>query len=127
LASFGLDISRKGDKLYFSYNKRMKKLISLILLIAISFSIAHGVVLDTHQDNHCSVQEFAEEFSHPIQHDIDDHDGDLCNTHFMLHISFLVPTSFSLLEVEQVEQIISGYLHLNDYHYQENTFRPPIG
>jgi len=105
----------------------MKKLINLILLIAISFSIAHGVVLDTHQDSHCSVQEFVEEFSHPIEHDIDEHEGDLCNSHFMLHISFLMPSIFLLLEIDKVENIEPFYTHLNHYSYQENSFRPPIG
>ena len=105
----------------------MKKLINLILLIAISFSIAHGVLLDTHKDSHCSVQEFVEEFSHPIHHDVEDHDGDLCNSHFMLHISFLIPTTFSLLEIDQVVNIDPFYMHLKHYNYKENSFRPPIG
>ncbi len=105
----------------------MKKLLNLILLIAISFSIAHGVVLDTHQDEHCSVQEYVAEFSQPINHDIDEHEGDICNSHFMLHLSFLIPSSFSLLEVDRVENIEPFYTHLNHYYYQEKTFRPPIG
>ena len=105
----------------------MKKLINLILLIAISFSVAHGVVLDIHQDEHCSVQEYVAEFSQPINHDMDEHAGDLCNSHFMLHISFLIPTSFSLLEIDKFRSIEPFYAHLNVYHYQENTFRPPIG
>ena len=104
----------------------MKKLINYILLIAISFSIAHGVVLDTHQDEHCSVKEFVAEFSQPIQHDLDEHKGDLCNTHFMLHISFLLPTSFSLLTMEKTKNIELFYAPLNHYAYKENSFRPPI-
>ncbi len=64
----------------------MKKFINLLTLIAISFSIAHGVIIDTHQDNHCSINEFVVEFSEPLIHDIEEHNGDLCNTHFMLHI-----------------------------------------
>jgi hypothetical protein len=55
----------------------MKKITNILLLIVIGFSIAHGVVLDTHQDNHCSVEEFVTEFSEPIQHDLDEHDGDI--------------------------------------------------
>jgi|GEM_PF-1380135 len=104
----------------------MKKLIILILLIAISFSIAHGVVLDTHQDEHCSMQEFVAEFSQPIQHDMDDHDGDLCNTHFMLHTSFLVPTHFSLVDIDRVAFIVILHPFFYSYIDLNNTFRPPI-
>ena len=104
----------------------MKKLIHSILLIAISFSIAHGVVLDIHQDDHCSIKEFVAEFSQPIQHELDEHDGDLCNTHFMLHVSFLLPSSFSLLTINSVENIEPSYTPFHPYAYKENSFRPPI-
>jgi hypothetical protein len=104
----------------------MRKLINLFLLIVISFSVAHGVVLDTHQDEHCSVQEYVAEFSHPISHDIEEHDGDLCNSHFLLHISFLLPSIFSLVEVEKVAYIQPFHSKLNHYNYHKNTFRPPI-
>ena len=104
----------------------MKKLIHLILLIAISFSITHGVVLDTHQDEHCSVQEYVTEFSQPIEHDMEKHQGDLCNTHFMLHISFLLPRTFSLLEIEELDSSIFSFISFNPYFYKENSFRPPI-
>ena len=104
----------------------MKKLINYILLIAISFSIAHGVVLDTHQDEHCSVKEYVAEFSQPIQHEMDEHEGDLCNTHFMLHVSFILPSSFMLLTIEKIKNSELFYTSLNHYAYKENTFRPPI-
>ena len=104
----------------------MKKFINLILLIAISFSIAHGVVLDTHQDEHCSIKEYVAEFSEPVYHEIEAHEGDLCNTHFMLHISFILPTSFSLLTMKKIKKRELLYSSLNHYAYKENTFRPPI-
>jgi hypothetical protein len=104
----------------------MKKLINLILLIAISFSIAHGVLLDTHQDEHCTVQEFVAEFSEPIVHDLDEHEGDICNTHFMLHLSFLVPINFSLFEINLTEFISPSPFFTYHYIELDNTFRPPI-
>jgi len=105
----------------------MKRLINLILLISISFSIAHGVLLDIHKENHCSIKEFAEEFSHPIEHELGEHNGDLCNSHFMLHLPFLIPTSFSLLEMKVLFAIEPFYTTLNHYYYKASTFRPPIG
>jgi len=104
----------------------MKKFINLLTLIAISFSIAHGVVLDTHQDNHCSVSEFVAEFSEPINHDIKEHNGDLCNSHFMLHFSFILPTNFYLVEVNYPNTKLQITPFTYNYIYLDNTFRPPI-
>ena len=104
----------------------MKKLINIIILISISFSIAHGVVLDTHQDNHCSVSEFVAEFSEPITHEIEEHNGDLCNSHFMLHFSFILPTNFYLVEVDYPNTNLPINPFTYNYIYLDNTFRPPI-
>ena len=101
----------------------MRKLINLYLLFFISFSVAHGVMLDT---EHCSVQEYVAEFSHPIVHEIGEHDGDLCNSHFLLHISFLLPSIFSLIEIKQDAYTQPFHSKLNHYNYQKNSFRPPI-
>jgi len=104
----------------------MKKILNLLLLVAISFSIAHGVILDIHQDEHCSVQEFVTEFSHPIQHDIDEHEGDLCNSHFMLHLSFILPSNFLLSEITQTHFSVPFLTPFKSYSHVNNSFRPPI-
>ena len=105
----------------------MKKILSLLLLVVMSFSIAHGVVLDIHQDEqHCSAQEFVAEFSHPIQHDIDEHDGDLCNSHFMLHLTFILPPTFLLLDIKQLNLNLPFQEPSNSHSYINNSFRPPI-
>jgi hypothetical protein len=89
------------------------------------FSIAHGVVLRDDFDDHCSLQEYVTEFSHPIEHH-DEHKGDLCESHFMFHLSFLLPELVLLLPNRSIESQIVYELHLNDAYYQKNTFRPPI-
>jgi hypothetical protein len=104
----------------------MKKILSLLLLVVMSFSIAHGVVLDIHEENHCSVQEFVAEFSHPIQHDIEEHEGDLCNSHFMLHLTFILPSNFLLSEILKNEFILLFKKDTNSYSHVNNSFRPPI-
>jgi len=104
----------------------MTPLINLLILISISFSIAHGVIIDTHQDNHCSINEFVVEFSEPLTHDIEEHNGDLCNTHFMLHISFILPINFLLeaIKIDKDRVEINPFTY--SYIYLDNTFRPPI-
>ncbi len=103
----------------------MNKLINLLLLIVMFFSITHGVVLQDEFAEHCSVSEYIDEFSHPIdQHD--EHDSKICETHFMFHISFLLPDRLPLVEAYSFNSSIEYKLHLNDVSYKDNTFRPPI-
>ena len=103
----------------------MKKLINLLLLVVMSFSIAHGVVLQDDFAKHCSVAEYVDEFSHPADHH-DEHDSELCESHFIFHISFLLPDRLTLLEAYSFNSPIEYTLHLNDVSSKNNTFRPPI-
>lgn len=106
----------------------MNKIISLFLLIVMSFSIVHGVVLDIHEkENHCSVQEYVAEFSAPIHdHTTYKHENDACDTHYIFHISFLLPEHFSLFEFK-IKATTSEFLPLPfPIAYLDNSFRPPI-
>jgi len=103
----------------------MNKIINLFLLVVMSFSIAHGVVLDRHADEHCSIQEYVAEFSTPnVHHDIHKHDA--CDSHYMFHISFLLPDTFSLFEMNQEVFVPQPQPSTNHYAYNKNSFRPPI-
>jgi len=116
--------------MFKSYNNTMNKLINLLLLVVMSFSIAHGVVLeDDYESNHCSIQEYVAEFSLPHEHG-DSHEKkyahDSCETHYMFHLSFLLPDMFSLSPMIEEEFTTSLEVSINHYAYQDNTFRPPI-
>ncbi len=104
----------------------MKKLINLLLLIVMFFSIAHGVVLESDSANHCSVKEYVSEFDHAISEHHDVHEDNCCETHFMFHLSFLLPDTLSFFEQITLDTTIEYNLHLNDTFYFNNTFRPPI-
>jgi hypothetical protein len=103
----------------------MNKLINLFLLVVMSFSIAHGVVLDRHADEHCSIQEYVAEFSMPDVHQ-DEHKSDSCDSHYIFHVSFLLPDTFSLFEMNQEAFVTQIQPSINHYSYQKNSFRPPI-
>ena len=89
------------------------------------FSIAHGVVLEDEFRHHCTVQEYVNEFDHSIQQH-DEHKGDCCKTHFLFHLSFLLPDTPSFFKHITLSSSIEYHLHLNDTLYFNNTFRPPI-
>jgi len=103
----------------------MKRLINITLLFVFSFSISHGMILDIHQENHCSIQTYIDEFSHPIDHK-GEHKGDLCQTHCLLHISFIVPSIFTLAMFDYpFINLKKEYLYYNCLDIK-NNFRPPI-
>ena len=103
----------------------MNRLIKLLLLVVMFFSITHGVVLKDDFAKHCNMVEYLDEFEHPSNHH-DNHKGDCCEAHFMFHTSFLLPERLALLEAYSFNSPIEFKLHLNDVSYSENTFRPPI-
>ena len=105
----------------------MKTLINILLLIVMGFSIVHGVVME--HESHCDVAEYIEEFSTPIHHDDiheKEHEGEVCNSHYMYHISFLVPSSFSLLELNKEVSIPEGMVLSYLFTSFDTSFKPPI-
>ncbi len=104
----------------------MRKLINLLLLTVMFFSIAHGVVFESDSANHCSVKEYVSEFDHAIAEHHDEHKDNCCEIHFMFHLSFLLPNISYFFEDIALSSTIEYNLHLNDTAYFNNTFRPPI-
>ena len=104
----------------------MRKLINLLLLTVMFFSIAHGVVFESDSANHCSVKEYVSEFDHAIAEHHDEHKDNCCEIHFMFHLSFLLPQTSALVEHISCSSTIEYNLHLNDTLCFNNTFRPPI-
>ena len=107
----------------------MNKFTHLLLLVVMFFSITHELVFDGHEESHCSVQEYVAEFSAPIHHDqLDEHEheNDFCDSHFMFHISFLLPQNFSLFEISQSNIIFQSTFLPYPFLNTENSFRPPI-
>lgn len=106
----------------------MKKLINLFLLSAMFFSIAHGVVLkQEYAFEHCSIEEYISEFSAPDVHEYhEEHENNACDSHYIFHISFLVPETFALSEFQVKLSLLPTYNAQHLFTYQKNTFRPPI-
>ena len=104
----------------------MKKIINILLLTVMFFSIAHGVVFKSDSANHCSVKEYVSEFEQAISEHHNEHKDKCCEIHFMFHLSFLLPDRVSFFEEIILNTTIEYNLHLNDTIYLNNTFRPPI-
>ena len=108
----------------------MNRFINLLLLVVMSFSIAHGVVLDdAYEGSHCSPQDYIAEFSKPVYHEeIHEHENenDTCDSHYIFHIPFLLPDTFSLLEIDKQILIFHRDYFQKPFNHRDNSFRPPI-
>jgi len=103
----------------------MKKLTTILLLFVFSFSISHGLVLDIHQEEHCSIESYLDEFSKPIKHQ-DTDKSDFCSSHYFFHISFIPPIIFSLNHLKPSVFLFSKEVSSHDFLHIKNNFRPPI-
>jgi hypothetical protein len=104
----------------------MKKIVHIFLLFIFSFTISHGIILDIHQEKHCSVQSYVDEFSKPIQNSNNEYKSDFCSNHYLLHISFIIPSLFSLPKLDRPLVILSKEVSRYEFLHIKNNFRPPI-
>ena len=100
----------------------MKKhnLWTILLLFSFSFSIVHAFVIEANEIEHCSVQEYVQEFSQ--SNDC----GDVCDIHHMFHMSYITVNALSPMEFDTLSftPIYSPRFYIG--HNPPSTFRPPI-
>lgn len=93
---------------------------TILLLLSFSFSIVNDFVIENNEKDHCSIQQYVQEFSQPT------HCGDLCDIRYMFHISFILPAQTQLVTFEShtFAPIYNSEYYIS--HNPPSTFRPPI-
>lgn len=98
-------------KLRYNMGMKLKSLITLSLLLAMSFSILHSYAFAFYDDEHCNTSEYVQEFEGPNLHESSDSHNDICDIHYEYHHPYLVPSNDTV-----------AYLHVNNlYNIPENT------
>jgi len=99
-----------------------KKIWSLLLLVAISFSLAHDYTFTVLDDQHHSVQEYLSELTTPDSNT----DGFIHNIHSEYHTIDICP--IELLSFSYTEKIKSIFQHNEIFlsRNYSNFFKPPI-
>lgn len=96
------------------------KIWTVLLLISMSFSMLNAFLIETNEKDHCTIQEYVQEFSQPT------HCGDLCDIRYMFHISFILPEHPGLHPYDNSQ--IHTLIYPNK-HYQSvlilPAYRPP--
>jgi len=109
---------------FFKYNRIMnsKKIWSLLLLLAISFSISHDYTFSALDKHSSSIETYLGEFSHVISNK---HADKLCDIHFEYHTQYIFEQntiSFSQIEYKPLFAYEKIFYSLNYF----NFFKPPI-
>ncbi len=106
--------------MHFMYSR---KLISIFLLMAISFSTLHAFTINLLDDDHCNVSEYIQEIE---QASSDTFNGDICNIHHEFHVLFLLPDILKTVYYTQSEVTEISAAESYTFYLQNNVLQPPI-
>ena len=99
-----------------------KKILTFLLLLAMSFQVLHAYVIDELDTHACAVSEYVLEFSQPVNFD---EPNDICNIHSEFHISFLVPKNLTLSQEISLQEQPFSHLVSYDYDATKTFLIPP--
>ncbi|DAB28430.1 MAG: hypothetical protein A2513_03570 [Sulfurimonas sp. RIFOXYD12_FULL_33_39] len=101
---------------------KLKKIYSLLLLFAISFSVTHDYTFAILDNKHSSLKAYINELSF----DTTKRGDNLCDIHFEYHISYTFPTKEPSLPIIGKEKSLFSYNGTYFSLKQFNFFKPPI-
>ena len=99
-----------------------KKIWLLLLLIAMSYSVVHDYTIDMLDSDKCSVEEYVSEHTNINP----DTEGDICDVHFVYHLSYICPIELSSLTSIKKEEDFFMHDELFFSWNNFNFFKPPI-
>lgn len=102
---------------------KLKKLLNILVFMAMSFSVLHAIAIDELDTHRCNVNEYVQELSHPLS---DIANGDICNIHSFFHVPFIIPTSINIFKAKhscEKPQLLSK---IYEYISYDNFLKPPI-
>jgi len=102
---------------------KIKKLLTIFILLSISFSAVHAIAIDMLDTNSCKVSEYVKEFSQPVHVDVK---GDVCHIHHCFHNPYLVSDIFTIVKEQASHEkpnFLSQPYESNSYN---NFLKPPI-
>jgi len=101
---------------------KQNKLLTILLLLAMSLQVLHAFAIDALDTHACEVSEYVVEFSHPINDDIT---GDICNIHSEFHSAFLIPENVVIPKETQASENPNSFIKIYEYSSNQNLLRPP--
>lgn len=107
----------------YTVQMKMGKLISIFLLMALSFSTMHAFAINFLESDHCSVSEYVQETEHASEHK---HSGDSHDIHHAFHVLFVLPESMPVNVQRQPVRTELSSAESYTFYLQNNVLQPPI-
>lgn len=105
---------------------KSRKLLSLLLLLALGFSIVHEFAIVLHEEahGHRDIAHYVKEFSEPVSDTGDK--NDLCESHYLFHISFIISAPVNFVVSRQIQSTPKKIPALYPSSIPQKFLKPPI-
>lgn len=101
---------------------KIRKIVSILLLISFSFSNLHAYAIEILDEDHCNVSEYIDEINHKQSIN---HSGDVCDVHFEFHIPYILPQKISITTKRRAV-IPTKKIHKYQYNFITTLLKPPV-
>jgi len=98
----------------------LKKFVTLVLLLSVSFQILHAFAFVEIEKNVCTVEEYTQELSEPTNY------GDVCDIHFEYHHSYILTDNINIIDLIILKRPIERTKEIFINSKISSPFRPPI-
>ncbi|QOP44792.1 hypothetical protein [Sulfurimonas paralvinellae] len=98
------------------------RLLTLFLLLSMSFNIAHAYVIEVLDTHSCHVSEYV----HDLNDNSETSDNDICHMHHFFHIAIILPEIINELSDKGFTQKPSSNTKTYEYNSYDNFLKPPI-
>jgi len=104
----------------FLGDMKIKSIITLALLFAMSFSMVHEFVFAFHDDHPCTTTEYISEMERPSSF------GDICDIHFEYHQAYLLPQVSVFIQEKSINLLPLAKNDSYNFKTYLDFFKPPI-
>ena len=101
---------------------KKRKLLSILLLLLMSFQTAHAYVIDVLDTHSCEVSEYVDEFSPSLDVEMSD---DICDIHAFFHSPFITSDGIALSRELTLHDAPQAFIKSYDYNPTKNFLIPP--
>ena len=101
-----------------------KNLLALLLLLSMSFNIAHAYVIEALDAHPCQASEYVHNINDTLQNDTPE--NDICHMDHFFHIAFILPELEISLSRSNFTHLPFSNIQKYEYNSYDNFLKPPI-
>lgn len=99
-----------------------KQILTIFLLLSISFNVVHAYIIKLIDTKPCQVSEYV----HEINSNYEIEDDDICKIDYLFHIAFILPEITTPLSREHIPQKPFSFMKIYKFNSCDDFLKPPI-